>query len=228
MASRPKTGERRRTRQPLKIDKLPIELRDRIQVERAAGATWEEIEELSPTFDEWKKVPGDAQQMFPGLKLPKSSLQRWWDLRVDQVKRDVMAQAERAREFAAAFSQAKFGKLPEAVEGALRDQIFSLMQASDDRSRGKVIAELQKLARLLIQQKRLEILDERTKTEQKRVSIMERDFELRKNKVDAETNKAARKLDKGKPITEDDINRIRERTFGLPPIQRSAAASHPA
>jgi hypothetical protein len=111
------------------------------------------------------------------------------------------------------------------VEGALRDQIFSLMQASDMSSRGKVITELQKLARLLVQQKRLEILDERTKAETKRVELLTQDFEMRKRKFEEETDKAAKKLGKGKAITTDDINRIRERTFGLPPIQASSSSA---
>jgi hypothetical protein len=224
MANRPKTGDKRKTRQPLKIDKLPAEVRDQIQQLRADGKTWTEIEELSAEFVKWDALPTRVLELFPDMRLPHSSLQRWWDLRVDQVKAELMARAEKAREIASAFADSKFEELPAAVEGALRDQIFSLMQASDMSSRGKVITELQKLARLLVQQKRLEILDERTKAETKRVELLVRDFEMRKKKFDQETDKAQRKLKKGQAITTDDINRIRERTFGLPPIASSSAA----
>jgi hypothetical protein len=221
---RPKTGERRRTRQPLKLDRVPELLRDRVMQERAAGRTWMEIEELSPRFEEWEKTPAEIQAQFPGRKLPHTTLQRWYDLRVDQVKREMLADAERARSIAASFAEAKFEELPEAVQGALRDQIFSLMQAADLGSKSKAIGELQKLARLLVQQKRLDIMSERTKAETKRVELLEREFEIRKKKLDEETDKAARKAARGKAITTDDINRIRERTFGLPPIAGSPAA----
>lgn len=222
--ARPKTGEKRQVRQPLKMDRLPTELLDRVMQERAAGRTWAEIEELSPRFDEWQKTEPAIRAEFPGLKLPHTTLMRWHDLRVEQVKREMLADAERARSIAASFADAKFKELPEAVQGALRDQIFSLMQAADTGSKSKAINELQKLARLLVQQKRLEILAERTKAEMKRVELLERDFEIKKRKLDEETDKAARKAARGKAITTDDINRIRERTFGLPPVAGSSAA----
>jgi hypothetical protein len=224
MGSKRKTGEKPQVRQPLKIDKLPVEVRDEIQQLRAAGRTWSEIEELSAKFVKWETLPTHVLELFPDMRLPHSSLQRWYDLRVDQVRAELMERAEKSREFAAAFADSKFEELPAAVESALRDQIFSLMQASDVSSRAMVITELQKLARLLVQQKRLDILDERTKAETKRVELLERDFEMRKRKFDQETDKAARKAARGKAITTDDINRIRERTFGLPPVAGSTAA----
>jgi hypothetical protein len=224
MASRRKTGEKPSRRQPLKIDQLPLEARDEIQKLRAAGRTWFEIEELSAKFVKWEELPTQVLELFPDMRLPHSSLQRWYDLRVEQVKAEMMAQAEKARELAASFAAVKFEKLPTAVQSALSDQIFSLMEASDIGSRSKAIQELQKLARLLVQQKRLEIMDERTKAETKRVQLLERDFEIRKKKFDEETDKAARKAQRGKAITTDDINRIRERTFGLPPVAGSSAA----
>jgi hypothetical protein len=224
MGSRRKTGQKPQVRQPLKIDKLPLEVRDEIQKLRAAGRTWIEIEELSAKFVKWESLSTPVLELFPDMRLPHSSLQRWYDLRVEQVKAETMAQAEKSRELAASFAGMKFEKLPAAVESALSDQIFSLMEASDMGSRSKAITELQKLARLLVQQKRLEIMDERTKAETKRVELLERDFEIRKKKFDEETDKAARKAQRGKAITTDDINRIRERTFGLPPVAGSTAA----
>lgn len=225
MASRPKTGERRRTRQPLKIDKLPAELHERIQRERAAGATWEEIEEMSPRFDEWAKVPAAAQLLFVGHKLPHTTLQRWYDLRVEQVKKEMLADAERAREIAAIFAGRAFKDLPEAVRNALGDKIFSLMQSADEKTQSKLRKELLELGFLLAQQRKLDIQDKKVAAETKRVDLLVRDFEMRKRKFDDETDKAARKLGKGKPITTDDINRIRERTFGLPPIAAGRTAA---
>ena len=224
MASRPKTGEKRRTRQPLKMDKLPPELLDRVMHERAAGRTWSEIEDLSPRFDEWEKTKPEIRAEFPHLRIPHSTLQRWYDLRVEQVKSEMLADQTRSREIASMFAGKGLKDLPDAVKNALGDQIFALMQTSDFGSKSKAVSELQKLARLLVQQKRLDIMSERTKAETKRVELLERDFEMRKRKFDEETDTAARKAARGKAITTDDINRIRERTFGLPPIAGSTAA----
>src|SRR5690348_14056126 len=104
MASRPKTGEKRRTRQPLKMDKLPAELLDRVMKERAAGMFWKEIEDLSPRFEEWQKTSEEVRAQFPGLRIPHTTLHRWYDLRFEQVKKEVLADQVRAREIAALFA----------------------------------------------------------------------------------------------------------------------------
>ncbi|HEX5234155.1 MAG TPA: hypothetical protein VFW25_02365, partial [Silvibacterium sp.] len=77
--SRPKTGERRVVQQPLKIDRLPIEVRAAIQQLRDQGKTWPEIEELSSLkyseqwstgkggFVNWDALPTDVLELFPNL-----------------------------------------------------------------------------------------------------------------------------------------------------------------
>jgi hypothetical protein len=228
MKSRRKTGEKPRVRKPLKIDRLPVEMRDRIQAERGAGRTWPEIEEMSPTFEEWGKVPDAVKKLFPDRFLPHSTLARWWDLRVDQVRGEVMKQAEAAKGLAVAFAGRGFDQLPEAVMNALRDTIFSLLEYSDEKSKGKAIKALAELGWLVNDQQKLQLKGRQVEAETKRVQLLEREFDIRKRKFDEETDKAARKLGKGQRLTTDDINRIRERTFGLPPIQRSAPSDHSA
>jgi hypothetical protein len=224
MPTRRKTGQKQQVRQPLKMDKLPQELLDRIMRERAEGRTWPEIEEMSSRFDEWGKTSAEARAKFPGLRLPHSTLQRWYDLRVEQVKVEVLANQERARKIAALFAGKQFKELPEAVRTAIGDQLFGMMQNADEKSRHKVVSGLLALGELLNQQRKLDIQDRKVKSETKRVELLERDFEMRKKKFEEETEKTARKAARGKAITTDDINRIRERTFGLPPIARSSAA----
>ncbi|HEV7521297.1 MAG TPA: hypothetical protein VGP89_09375 [Candidatus Angelobacter sp.] len=228
---KPKTGEKRRTRQPLKMDKLPMELLDRVMKERAAGRTWLEIEELSPRFEEWGKVEQTnkdawllAFKAFPGGRIPHTTLSRWYDIRVDQVKKEVLASQVRAREIAALFAGKGIKDLPEAVRTAISDQLFGMMQNADEKSRHKTVAGLLALGVLLNDQRKTELKGQQVEAETKRVQLLEREFEMRRKKFDEETDKAARKAQRGKAITTDDINRIRERTFGLPPIAGSAAA----
>src|ERR1700694_1184778 len=217
MASRPKTGEKRKTRQPLKIDKLPMEMRDAIQRLRAEGRTWEEIEELSHEFEGWDKLPLSVLELFPDMKIPRSSLQRWYDLRVEQVRREVVAQSEHAREFAALYASRDFKQLPDAVRNALGDQIFALMQSANASDKQQFRKELLNLGILLAEHRKLDIREQKQKTDER---VLEMQIQQMKRQFDKEANDAAKKLEKGKPITEDDINRIRERTFGLPPGQR--------
>ena len=211
-------------RQPLKMDKLPTELLDRVMKERAAGRTWLEIEEMSPRFEEWKQADDQTRINFPDNRLPHTTLLRWHDLRVDQVKREVLADQVRAREIAGLFAGKELKDLPDTVRTAISDQLFGMMQNSDEKSRHRAVAGLLALGELMAQQRKLEIADKKVQAETKRVSLLERDFEIRKRKFDEETDKAARKAQRGKAITTDDINRIRERTFGLPPIAGSTAA----
>lgn len=179
---RPRTGERRKARQPLKIDRLPVEVRDQIQQLRAQGRTWQEIEELSTEFVKWDSLTTPVLNLFPDLKLPHSSLARWYDLRVDQVLRETMVQAERSRQIASAFAKASTDGMTEAVQAALRDQVFALVESSDELNRKRMISELQKLARLLVQQRRVDVM------ERKQTSV-ERELEVKlanmKQKVEA-------------------------------------------
>ena len=84
----PKTGERRRVRRPLRFDRLPPALLNRIRAERDQGRTWVQIESDSPTWTEWNDVPPELLAEFSDRRLSHSNLQRWYDLRVEQVQRE--------------------------------------------------------------------------------------------------------------------------------------------
>ena len=114
---RPATGEKRRTQQPLKIDKLPIEVREAILwLRNNEGRTFDQIEEQSAQpysekwrtdgrgFVNWEALPLPVLELFPMLHLPHSNLQRWHDLRFKQVQRDIEARSAQARELATAVS----------------------------------------------------------------------------------------------------------------------------
>ena len=207
----PRTGQKRRTRQPFLIDTLPEEVRGEIQRRRAAGQTWPEI--------------SAASEKFAGRVLSISVLQRWYDVRVEQVQREVLAQAERARTLAAAFTGKSFKDLPEATMNALAAQVFQVMEskggADFEESLGSLGLVLAKMIAAQSASKRAEI-------EGQKIELARKKFEELKSKADKVTNEAAAKIGKGRKLTIEDINRLRERTFGLPPVQRIAAAGHPA
>jgi len=153
---RPRTGESRNTRQPLAIDKLSPEARDAIQKFRAEGKTWEEISELSPEF--------------AGKTLAVSTLHRWYDLRVEQVQKEVLGRAQAAREFAASFKDLAFDKLPETTRNALASQVFVLFEEIGNDARAR--KELGNLLFLLLQQRKLDIAADRVEVEKKKLETL--------------------------------------------------------
>jgi hypothetical protein len=171
MASRRKTGQKPLVRQPLKMDKLPMELLDRVMKERAAGRTWSEIEELSPRFEEWEKTSPEIRAQFPRLNLPHTTLTRWYDLRVEQVKQEVLASQVRAREIAALFAGKGIKDLPEAVRTAISDQLFGMMQNADEKSRHKTVAGLLALGVLLNDQRKVELKERQIQTDERSLQL---------------------------------------------------------
>lgn len=194
-------------RQPLKIDKLPQVMRDRIQAERAAGRTWEEIEEMSPAF-EWEKVPDEAKKLFPDGFLPHTTLARWWDLRVDQVQREVMKQAEVAKGLAVAFAGRKMNELPAAVMNALRDLIFSVLEQADDKNKGKVIKALSELGWLINAERKAEIQERRQKTS-------ERALGLRIEQMQAKVDTLKKDVEAKKEMTPEQLKKKLDEIYGL-------------
>lgn len=208
MARKARTGERRLVRQPLKIDKLPLELRDRIQEERAAGKTWAEIEDASPRFPEWNDISPEVQALFPDRRLPGRTLLRWWDLRVEQVRREMMQQAEVAKGLAVAFAGRGMKELPEAVMNALRDLIFSVLEHSDEKNRGKVIKSLSDLGWLLNDYRKVEIKERQQQTS-------ERALQLRIEQMQAKVATLKRDVEKKKELTAEELKKKLDEIYGL-------------
>jgi hypothetical protein len=234
---RPRTGEQRRTQQPLKIDRLPVEVRDAIQyLKNSAGKTWEEIEELSALpYDEkwqskgggfvnWDALPTPVLELFPEMRLPHSNLHRWYDLRVRQVMADVQRRSVQARELAAAFAKSVVDGEDAAVLNAARDQLMSLL-AEDASPKARINATkgLIALAEMLQERRLNDIKERKVAVDERRLVQLEKDAELKRRRLETETEKVAAKLKKGE-LTVADINRLRERVFGLPPVEAAAHA----
>ncbi len=196
---RPKTGEKRMTQQPLKIDRLPVEARDAILHLRDLGKTWPEIEELSALpkerggFVEWDALPLEVLEMFPAMRLPHSSLHRWFDLRVRQVMTETMARSAQAREIALAFAKSTVEGADEAVLNAARDQIMSVL-TEDGSSRGRMAA-----AKALID---LGLLVQKTRTNEIRerlATVDEKALQMKLDEVKRRTEKLLQSVERGSP-----------------------------
>jgi hypothetical protein len=73
----PRIGEKRQSRKPLRIDKLPAEVKSAIIDARAEGRTWKET--------------AHAASVIAGCTLPPTTVQRWYDLRIEQPRREDIA-----------------------------------------------------------------------------------------------------------------------------------------
>jgi hypothetical protein len=205
---RPKTGEVRRTRQPFRLDKLPQKARDAILKARAEGLTWDETAERASAA--------------AGAPIGHSSCHRWYDVRVEQVQREVLAQSERARELAAAFRGKGFKDLPESAVNALSAEVFAVVEASSGAQRGAALGGLVLvLSKLIAAQARQRAVE----LEEEKVKLAKDKFEEVRARAEKATSDAAKKLAGGRQLTVDDINRIRRNALGLPPIAAGDASA---
>jgi len=224
----PKTGEPRVTRQPLKIDRLPQSAQDAIKLLYDRGRTWMEISDQSakPYSAEWEKDGGgfidwpevdlETLEFFPGLRLAKSSLQRWFDLRVSQVRKQVLAESAKARAWAAAFAGNDLPGTNAAVMNAMRDQVFTLMQQVGAGDQAKFLDGLNVLSLTLSRLQRVDLQARRVDVDARKMKLLEDKEKAARERVDEATQSAAKKGTGQFSI--EDINLLRERTFGLPPL----------
>ncbi|HEX4039065.1 MAG TPA: phage protein Gp27 family protein [Acidobacteriaceae bacterium] len=174
---RPKTGEEREVRRPLKIDLLPQSAKDAIAQLRDRGRTWKEIEEQSGLqysskwekdgqgFIDWDALETRALEEFPELKLPKSSLQRWYDIRMEQVRHQVLVESESARAWAQEFASKNLDGSNSAVINALRDQVFTMMRGVGDMDRAGFVKALQNLTLAMTRMQRVELQQKRVEAD---------------------------------------------------------------
>jgi hypothetical protein len=172
----PKSGERRRARQPLRLDRLPLALLDRIRAERVNGRTWDEIERASPQWPEWDQATPEALALFPGRRLPHSNLQRWHDLRVEQVQREREGQAATAQAFARGLAARGTAHLGPAVENALSDSVFRLVLEGGDEQR--IRDELRHLAQVIAAVDRNEIARQRLQLGRRKLELAAQQAEV--------------------------------------------------
>jgi hypothetical protein len=178
---RPKTGEPRKTRQPLKINLLPESAREAIRTLYGLGRTWIEIEYRSAQpyskswltdgggFIDWESLDLKVLEEFPLMRLPKTSLQRWFDLTVVQARNRVLVESAAAREFAAALAKGDLAEGNSAVINALRDQVFGLIQSAAGGDKAEFMQGLKDLTLAMSRMQRVELQAKRVEADLARI-----------------------------------------------------------
>ena len=175
---------------------------------------------VDPTrgFVNWDKLPSKTLELFPDLRIPKSNLHRWYRARVVQVQQQLRESAERAREIAQAFAGAVIEGSNEAVLNAARDQLMVVL-SEDGTAKGRMAAAkaLTSLAEVMQTARANDIKERKVAVDERKMAQMEREAEARRKRMEAETETLAKKVKNGE-VSLDDVNAIRRKTFGLPPI----------
>jgi hypothetical protein len=219
--ARPKTGEPRQTNQPFYIDRLPPSVWDEIvRLYNGQGKTWEEIEALSalPTdkggFVEWENLPTPVLELFPNMRIPRSNLHRWYDVRKRQVQREVLIRSEQARTIAESFAKSELVNGDEAVINAARDTLMGVL-AEDGSEAGRLNATkgLIKLGELMQKAKTNSIRE-------RKVSVDEQTLQLKLDEIKRRTEKLIGELEPkpgeaAQTISREDVLRQVKDIYGV-------------
>jgi hypothetical protein len=230
---RPKVGEARLKRQRLTIDALPPSVGEAIKALRADyPMTWPEIERLSalPYKEDWKARLGragfvdwdslDAKvlELFPTRRLPASTLLRWYDLRYQQVRKEFLKISAQAEEVVKVLAAGGIEHLDEAALKGASNVIFSMLESQPPEKRAKYLLALAQVSQ---EARKNAVREDLAATEKQRVDESVKTSQLQRECLQRDMEKLSAKVGKGKSVTVADINMIRERVFGLPPVSNA-------
>ncbi len=142
----------------------------------------------------------DASTVYSHLKLRMQEV-------LDEIRR-------RKVEYAAQIEMIGEKGLDEAAQA-------NIWEALQTMSPGQLIL----LRSVETKRKELELKEKAQATRNQELELKVKQFQTQQEQGKKAVEEASEKLGKGESLTVEDINRIRERTFGLPP---EAAAGHPA
>jgi hypothetical protein len=168
-------------------------------------------------FVPWDNLPMRVLELFPNCRLPHSNLARWYDLRFRQVQESMQVRSAQARELAAAFASSVVDKQSEAVTNAIRDQLLAAL-SEDNTATGRLKSAkaLLSLAEVLQTARANDIKERKVAADERKLKLMEQREKIAIQKLEDESAKLSKKAAKGE-VTPADMDRLRERVFGLPP-----------
>jgi hypothetical protein len=172
MKSRPKIGEPRKTRQPLKVDLLPLEWRDQLlRWHNVEGRSWKDVEELSRKLP-WKALDAGARGKFPDERIPETTLLRWYDITWRQKQQRSEELAAQTEQIIGAFAARGYKDLPAGVRNALTEQVFRLSKAAGEKDSEAFTKQLGELFFLLVQERKVDVQKEKIEIERDKLRKM--------------------------------------------------------
>lgn len=233
--ARPRTGEKRKTNQPFNIDKLPSYAQEAIlYLKNMRGKTLDEIVNQSAEkftagwklkgggFIDWEKLDAAVLKLFPKRTLNRSALQRWIDVRYEQVRKDVMVKSEQARTIAESFADSMLVNGNEAVVNAARDTIMNIIaEDSSSGNRAGAAGALIALAEVMQKARANDIRERKVSTEERKIKLLEEREAITRTKLETEAKNLERKRRSGS-LKREDVERLVETVFGIAPKPKAA------
>lgn len=226
--SRPKTGEPRDTHQPLKIDRLPEDVRDAIKTLRYKwGLTWAQIEQRSALpysanwekdrqgFVPWETLDFEVLELFPAMRIPSTTVHRWNDLRVDQARKEVIDEGDAAQRFCEELGALQIDGMNDAVQNAMVREVFGVLRDTGVGDRAKLMSGLDSASLVLARLQRLQLGAKKLEAESRKIALLEQREAAAMRRLEAETERLSKKAKSGEPITPEDLEEARKRTFGF-------------
>jgi hypothetical protein len=204
-----RTGEARKVRQPLGIDRLPLAIQDRIRAARIAGRTWMEIEQQSPKWAEWAEATEEQRAIFPDLRLPHTNLHRWYDLRVEQVIQEQEQRAQAAHAAAEKLAARGFSNLTASVKHALGEAVFELMNANA-AAPDEIVEALTDVGHLLVKVDRNDLKREEIEQEKQKIELLSQKLQMMKGSV-----KGLKEAVEKKEVTPEQLQQKLDEIYGL-------------
>lgn len=208
---RPRAGEPRRKPQPFNIGYLPEAVRNQIlKLKFDQGYSAEEIEELSQEFVRWDTLPPRVRAKFKARRISKTSIYRWLDVEVKQLRRRVQERAAASAEMVGIWQRAGFKNVAQAARNQLADIAFRLSGEEDEAKRQKLLLELGWLSAGIA----------KSEVAQKKLALEKQQVELAQQRIDlqrrlAEKVKGLREGVAKKKLTQQELDRGLEELYGL-------------
>lgn len=207
----PRAGQARRKPQPFNIGYLPETVRKHIlHLKFEQGYSAEEIEELSTEFVPWDTLPPKVRAKFKARKISSTSIYRWLDVEVKQLRRRVQERAAASAEMVETWARAGFKNVAQAARNKLADIAFQLSGEENEAKRQKLLLELGWLSAGIA----------KSEVAQKKLALEKQQVELAQQRIDlqrrlAEKVKGLRESVAKKKLTPQELNRGLEELYGL-------------
>ena len=170
--TRPRSGEKRRTRQPLKFDRLPAEWQEKIfgwLRDKSVPEVARLVQQL-----EWEKLHAKKRALFRlregKFGLQESALYRVRDLRIEQIERQIAERGAASARIAEKWAAVGFKDLPKAVQNKLADFAFQIGQYASEGNEAAVAKVLIEMGWLFSDLRKSEVQAEKLELEKEKLA----------------------------------------------------------
>lgn len=209
----PLTGQKRRARQPLKFDRLPVEWQEKIfgwLREKSVPEVARLVQQL-----EWEKLDAKKRALFRlregQFGLQESALYRVRDLRIEQIERAIEQRAASSARIAAAWAATGFKDLPKAVQNKLADFAFQIEQHASEGNEAAVAKVLIEMGWLFSDLRKSEVQAEKLALEKEKIAISRERLEQMRAKITGVKSAISGK----KKISNEELAKKLDEIYGL-------------